>query len=163
MVRGYYPFSGILGHEFVGEVKSASGNSHLEGRRVVGEINLVCGFCESCLSGRSHHCENRTVLGILNKNGVFAEYVTLPSGNIHIIPDSIYDEKAVFTEPIAAALNILEQIKIRPDDRVLIIGAGRLGQLIARVISLTGCKFRNYYSPPYSGNPPGVRTNPMYI
>jgi len=108
MVRGYYPFSGILGHEFVGEVKSAPGYSHLEGRRVVGEINLVCGLCEACLSGRSHHCENRTVLGILDKNGVFAEYVTLPSGNIHIIPDSLPEEKAVFTEPIAAALNIME-------------------------------------------------------
>jgi len=108
MVRGYYPSSGILGHEFVGEIKKAPGYSHLEGRRVVGEINLVCGLCEACLSGRSHHCENRTVLGILDKNGVFAEYVTLPSGNIHIIPDSLPDEKAVLTEPIAAALNIME-------------------------------------------------------
>lgn len=139
MVRGYYPFSGILGHEFVGEVKSAPGYSHLEGLRVVGEINLVCGLCEACLSGRSHHGENRTVLGILDKNGVFAECVTLPSSNIHIIPDSLPDEKAVFTEPIAATLNIMEQIKIRPDDRVLIIVAGRLGQLIARVISPTEC------------------------
>lgn len=139
MVRGYYPYTGILGHEFTGEIAMSHGHSDLEGKRVVGEINLVCGSCRECISNRSHHCKNRTVLGILGKDGVFAEYITLPLRNIHVIPDSITDEKAVFTEPLAAALNILEQVKIRPSDSVLVIGAGRLGQIIARVVSLLGC------------------------
>ncbi len=139
MVRGYYPFSGILGHEFVGEVLAAPGNTQWEGKRVVGEINLVCGECAACSSGRSHHCEDRTVLGIIGKDGAFAEFLTLPVNNLHSVPESIPDEWAVFCEPLAAALEILEQVHIHPSDRVLVIGAGRLGQLIARTIALTGC------------------------
>lgn len=139
MVRGYYPFSGILGHEFVGEVLAAPGNTQLEGKRVVGEINLVCGECATCKAGRSHHCKDRTVLGIIGKDGAFSEFLTLPVNNLHFVPDSIPDECAVFCEPLAASLEILEQIHILPSDRVLVIGAGRLGQLIARTIALTDC------------------------
>lgn len=141
LVKGYYPFTGILGHEFVGEVADASDPAWL-GSRVVGDINAVCGSCEACLNGRPTHCENRTVLGIVNRDGVFAEYTTLPLGNLHRVPDSVPDEMAVFTEPLAAALEIQQQIQIRPTDRVLVVGAGRLGQLIAQTLALTGCDLR---------------------
>ena len=112
------------------------------GQRVVGEINVVCGQCEQCLNGRSTHCENRTVLGIVNRDGTFAEFTTLPIANLHRVPDSVPDEMAVFTEPLAAALEIQEQIQIKPTDRVLLVGAGRLGQLIAQTLALTGCDLR---------------------
>ncbi len=138
LVKGYYPYTGILGHEFVGEVVSAP-DAEWVGRRVVGEINAVCGTCEACLNGRSTHCENRTVLGIANRNGVFAEYTSLPLKNLYCVPDSVPDEHAVFVEPLAAALEIQEQIKLQKTDRVLLIGAGRLGQLIAQTLALTGC------------------------
>jgi threonine dehydrogenase-like Zn-dependent dehydrogenase len=138
LVNGYYPFTGILGHEFVGEVVSAPEQS-LIGQRVVGEINVACGKCTACLSSRSSHCEVRTVLGITDRNGVFAEYTTLPLENLHRIPDSVPDEIALFTEPLAAALEIQEQVQIKPTDRVLLIGAGRLGQLIAQTLALTSC------------------------
>jgi threonine dehydrogenase-like Zn-dependent dehydrogenase len=138
LVKGYYPFTGVLGHEFVGEVVSSSDSSWM-GQRVVGEINAVCNSCEECLNGRPTHCENRSVLGILNRDGVFAEYTTLPLENLHRVPDSVSDDAAVFTEPLAAALEIQQQIQIKPADRVLLIGAGRLGQLIAQTLALTGC------------------------
>lgn len=140
MVKGYYPFRGILGHEFVGEVVQADDPAWV-GRRVVGEINIVCHTCALCRMGYPRHCENRTVLGILGKDGAFAEYLTLPLENLHAVPDGLTDEQAVFTEPLAAALEILDQVHIRPTDRVLLIGAGRLGQLIARVLRLTGADF----------------------
>ena len=157
LVKGYYPYTGILGHEFVGEVVSsplpmgdreasrseAQGELGVrEGDRVVGEINAVCNECEQCLNGRSTHCENRTVLGIVNRDGTFAEYTTLPIANLHRVPDSVPDEMAVFTEPLAAALEIQEQVQISPTDRVLLVGAGRLGQLIAQTLALTGCDLR---------------------
>ncbi len=138
LVKGYYPYTGILGHEFVGEVIKASDPSWT-GQRVVGEINAVCGACESCKAGRPTHCENRTVLGIVNRDGVFAEYTTLPLANLHRVPDSVSDEAAVFTEPLAAALEIQQQVQFKPADRVLVIGAGRLGQLIAQTLGLIGC------------------------
>lgn len=141
LVKGYYPYTGILGHEFVGEVVAAPEPAWV-GQRVVGDINAVCGKCEACLNGRSTHCENRTVLGITKRDGVFAEYTTLPLENLHRVPDSISDEMAVFTEPLAAALEIQQQIHIKPADRVLLIGAGRLGQLIAQTLVLTGCGLR---------------------
>ncbi len=143
MVRGYYPFTGVPGHEFAGEIVSLpveNTNGSLQvGQRVAGEINAVCGVCAACRAGRATHCERRTVLGILNRHGVFAEYFTLPVENLHPIPDSVPDEAAVFTEPLAAALEILEQVHMQPDTRVLLVGAGRLGQLIAQVLALTGC------------------------
>ncbi|HBX68214.1 MAG TPA: alcohol dehydrogenase [Chloroflexi bacterium] len=138
MVRGYYPFTGILGHEFVGEVVDAP-NPDLRGARVTGEINLVCGECPTCRRGDSTHCEKRTTLGIHGKNGCFAEYLTLPLENLHRIPEHVTDEAAVFTEPLAAALEIQQQIQISPTDRVLVVGAGRLGQLIAQTLALTPC------------------------
>jgi threonine dehydrogenase-like Zn-dependent dehydrogenase len=141
LVKGYYPYTGILGHEFVGEVVEAEDASWI-GQRVVGEINVVCNKCEQCLHGRPTHCENRTVLGIVNRDGTFAEYTTLPITNLHRVPDSVPDEMAVFTEPLAAALEIQEQINLKPTDRVLLIGAGRLGQLIAQTLALTGCDLR---------------------
>jgi len=112
------------------------------GRRVVGEINAVCGKCEQCVSGRPTHCENRTVLGIVRRDGVFAEFMNLPLENLHLVPDSVPDEAAVFTEPLAAALEIQQQVQIRPTDRVLLVGAGRLGQLIAQTLALTGADLR---------------------
>ncbi len=141
LVKGYYPYTGILGHEFVGQVVEAEDASWI-GQRVVGEINVVCNQCEQCLNGRPTHCENRTVLGIVNRDGTFAEFTTLPIANLHRVPDSVPDEMAVFTEPLAAALEIQDQINLRPTDRVLLIGAGRLGQLIAQTLALTGCDLR---------------------
>jgi threonine dehydrogenase-like Zn-dependent dehydrogenase len=141
LVKGYYPYTGVLGHEFVGDVVEADDVSWI-GQRVVGEINAVCNQCEQCLNGRPTHCENRTVLGIVNRDGVFAEYTTLPIANLHKVPASVPDEMAVFTEPLAAALEIQDQIQIKTTDRVLLIGAGRLGQLIAQALALTGCDLR---------------------
>ena len=142
MTHGYYPFTGIPGHEFVGEVVTAPGNDGWVGQRVVGEINVTCGKCAACQAGRRHHCANRTVLGILGHNGVLAEFFTLPIENLHKVPDSISDDAAVFTEPLAAALEIQQQVQIRPDMRVLVVGAGRLGLLIAQTLKLTGCDLR---------------------
>jgi threonine dehydrogenase-like Zn-dependent dehydrogenase len=139
LVRGYYPFSGIPGHEFVGEVVRSPSDKSWVGKRVVGEINIACGECETCQAGLTRHCEYRKTLGIHNWNGVFAEYLVLPLSNLHVVPDSMPDEVAVFTEPVAAAHEILEQIELLPEHRVLIIGAGRLGQLVAQVLQGTGC------------------------
>lgn len=139
MRRGYYPFTGIPGHEFVGEVAAAPGNEGWVGQRVVGEINLVCGKCAACRAGRSNHCHNRSVLGILGKDGVLAEFLTLPVANLHVLPNEVTDEAAVFTEPLAAALEIQQQVHIQPGMRVLVVGAGRLGLLIAQTLKLTGC------------------------
>jgi threonine dehydrogenase-like Zn-dependent dehydrogenase len=136
--RGYYPYAGILGHEFVGIVEQ--GPEHLVNQRVVGEINAPCGQCRFCRSGQPTHCENRTVLGIVNRNGAFADYLCLPIENLHIIPDNIPTAEATFTEPLAAALEIQQQVQLRPDDRVLVVGDGKLGQLVAQTIALTGCE-----------------------
>ncbi len=137
LAAGMYDYEGILGHEFVGQVEK--GPEDLIGKRVVGEINLPCGKCELCHANLSRHCKNRTVLGILKQPGAFAEYLTLPTDNLHLVPDSVSDEDAVFTEPIAAALEILEQIQIQPTQRVIVVGDGKLGQLISQVLNLTGC------------------------
>ena len=148
LVKGYYPYTGILGHEFVGEVVEAD-DASWTGQRVVGEINVVCNECEQCLNGRSTHCEKRTVLGIVNRDGAFAEFTNLPITNLHRVPASVPDEMAVFTEPLAAALEIQQQIQIKPSDRVLLVGAGRLGQLIAQTLALTGCDLRVVARHPY--------------
>jgi threonine dehydrogenase-like Zn-dependent dehydrogenase len=137
LLRGYYPYTGILGHEFVGVVEQ--GPKQLVGVRVVGEINAVCGECRFCRSGQPTHCENRTVLGIVNRNGAFAEYLTLPIANLHPVPDNVPTDVATFTEPVAAALEIQQQVAVRPDDRVLVVGDGKLGQLVAQTLALTGC------------------------
>lgn len=141
LVKGYYPFTGILGHEFVGIVISAPGFKEYEGKRVVGEINATCGECAECKAGNRSHCLQRTVLGISNRHGAFAEYMTLPVENLHILDSQVSDDQAVFVEPLAAALEIFEQIPIMPSSRVLLIGAGRLGLLIAQCFRLTPCDF----------------------
>lgn len=138
LIKGYYPYRGVLGHEFVGEVVSSVEKPDLVGKRVVGEINAVCHDCKPCKSENATHCENRTTLGIVNRDGVFADYFQLPTENLLIVDDAIPDNAAVFVEPIAAAMEILEQVQIKPTDKVLLIGAGRLGMLIARVVQLTG-------------------------
>ena len=141
LVKGYYPYTGIIGHEFVGDVVEADDPAWV-GQRVVGEINVTCGECEQCRNGRPTHCEHRSVLGIVNRDGTFAEYTSLPIANLHHVPASVPDEMAVFTEPLAAALEIQDQIQVKPTDRVLLVGAGRLGQLIAQTLALTGCDLR---------------------
>ncbi|MDZ8053659.1 MAG: MDR/zinc-dependent alcohol dehydrogenase-like family protein [Aulosira sp. ZfuVER01] len=138
LLRGYYPYSGILGHEFVGVVEQ--GPENLLNQRVVGEINAVCGHCRFCLSSQSTHCENRTVLGIVNRYGAFAEYLCLPIANLHPVPENVPTDVATFTEPIAAALEIQQQVKLGTNDRVLVVGDGKLGQLVAQTIALTGCE-----------------------
>lgn len=139
LVRGYYPYTGTLGHEFVGVVE---GNSPLAGRRVVGEINAVCGDCRACREGRRTHCERRTVLGIVRRDGAFAEYLVLPEENLHRVPDEVPTDVAVFTEPLAAALEVQEQVAISSGTSVLVVGDGKLGQLVAQTVALTGCELR---------------------
>ncbi len=136
MVKGYYPFTGIPGHEFVGRVEAAPSAPEWVGRRVVGEINAVCGSCPACRAGRRTHCERRTVLGIRGRHGAFAERLSLPVLNLHAVPDEVPDEAACFVEPLAAALQVQEQVAFRPDDRVVVIGAGKLGRLVALSLRL---------------------------
>jgi threonine dehydrogenase-like Zn-dependent dehydrogenase len=141
IVKGYGGgFQGVLGHEFVGLVESVGDDADEEwiGRRVVGTINLGCRKCQVCLSDGPEHCPNRTVLGIHGKDGVFAEYVTLPTLNLLAVPEKVADDEAVFTEPLAAALRIRDQIRIRPSSRVAVVGPGRLGLLIGQVLVLGG-------------------------
>lgn len=140
LLRGYLPYRGVLGHEFVGEIAAAPAAPQRVGQRVVGEINVTCGNCTQCRAGRPSHCERREVLGIRGRDGAFAEYLILPLTNLHSVPDTVPNEPAVFTEPLAAAVQITRQLHIAPTERVLVVGAGRLGQLIARVLRLTGCE-----------------------
>ncbi len=139
LVKGYMQFQGIPGHEFVGVVERAPGAEEWEGRRVVGEINAACGDCPTCRAGRPTHCPHRTTLGIAGRDGAFAEYLTLPIHNLLPVPDSLPDEVAVFTEPLAAACEIIQQVHVRPNDRVVVLGDGKLGLLCAQVLALTGC------------------------
>ncbi len=140
MVRGYKEgFHGIPGHEFVGVVERAPGAVEWEGRRVVGDINAACGACPTCRAGYPTHCPHRTTLGINGRDGAFAHYLTLPLPNLYPVPDSLPDEVAVFTEPLAAACEILEQIHVRPTQRVVVLGDGKLGLLCAQVLALVGC------------------------
>jgi len=134
LLRGYYGFSGVPGHEFVGEVVAAD-DSGLLGRRVVGEINLACGKCQWCLKGLGRHCPNRSVLGIVKHAGAFREILTLPESNLHIVPDGVPTEAAVFVEPLAAACEILDQAAIADGSAVAVLGDGKLGLLIAQVLS----------------------------
>jgi len=134
LTRGYYSFTGVPGHEFVGEIAAAADAPQRIGERVVGEINVGCGACAACQRGQCNHCERREVLGIRGRHGAFAQYLTLPLANLHRVPDAIADESAVFCEPLAAAFRIQSQRLIVSGERVLLIGAGRLGQLIARTL-----------------------------
>ena len=138
ITRGYMDFHGVLGHEFVGTVVACD-DAQWVGRRVVGEINAACGQCMVCARGETSHCPNRTTLGIDRRDGAMAELFSLPVSCLHAVPESIPDEAAVFTEPLAAALQILEQVHLRPTERVAVIGDGKLGLLIAQVLRLPGC------------------------
>ncbi len=136
IARGYAGFKGTIGHEFVGVVEA--GESPLVGQRVVGEINAGCGECELCQEGDPRHCANRTVLGIVGRDGAHAEFLRLPVANLFKVPDGVPDEHAVFTEPLAAACGILESVDIESSDRVAVMGDGKLGLLCAQAIALTG-------------------------
>jgi len=133
LTRGYMTYRGIPGHEFVGEVVEGTGSS-LIGKRIVGEINSGCGHCNLCQADFGRHCPNRTVLGILGRNGAFAEYLTLPESNLVELPDSIPDELGVFVEPMAAAYEIFEQVHLGRNEKILILGDGRLGALVGLVL-----------------------------
>jgi len=138
LVKGYAGFRGVLGHEFVGVVEEAPDAPEWVGRRVVGSINLACRECEVCRRSGPEHCPHRTVLGIVGKDGCFAEELTLPVANLLEVPEAVPDERAVFTEPLAAALRIREQVRIRPTARAAVVGPGRLGLLIAQVLASAG-------------------------
>ncbi len=141
--RGYLGFRGTPGHEFVGEVVE-SDEAALVGRRVVGEINLGCGCCPWCVRGLGRHCPGRRVLGIVRQPGAFAEYFVLPVRNLHIVPASVPSEHAVFTEPLAAACEILDQVRIPHGAEVAVLGDGKLGLLVAQVLQLHGARVRQF-------------------
>ncbi len=141
--RGYYGFIGTPGHEFVGEVAEAD-QPALIGRRVVGEISLACGACDWCRAGLGRHCPHRTVLGIAGHPGAFSQYFTLPERNLRIVPDTIPTERATFTEPVAAACEILDQVAIPPGGEVAVLGDGKLGLLAAQVLLAHGARVHLY-------------------
>lgn len=136
IVRGYAGFAGTIGHEFVGVVERADYSPHLVGKRVTGEINVGCGTCDLCLGGDSRHCLDRTVLGIVNRNGAHAEFLQLPARNLIEIPNNVADEQAVFAEPLAAAFGITEQVEVLPETKVAVIGDGKLGLLCSMSLAL---------------------------
>ena len=138
ILRGYMSFEGVPGHEFVGTV--VEGPKRLKGRRVVGDINCPCGECDMCARHMPGHCRRRSVLGIADRDGAFAELLVLPEQNCLVVPDEVSDEQAVFTEPLAAALQVTKLDQIDPAGRVAVLGAGRLGLLVARVLALHGCQ-----------------------
>jgi threonine dehydrogenase-like Zn-dependent dehydrogenase len=148
ITRGYLHFAGVPGHEFVGVVQAVShsqttATAHtLIGKRVVGEINAACRkqTCTYCQRGLPTHCPQRTTLGIVNRDGAFADYLTLPIENLHLVPDEVSDDEAVFVEPLAANFQILQQVHLTPADRVLVLGDGKMGQLAVRVLALIGCE-----------------------
>ncbi len=148
IVRGYMNFQGVLGHEFVGIVEAvhegsgATALTSLIGKRVVGEINAACHRtdCLYCQRGMPTHCPNRTTLGIVNRDGAFAEFLVLPTRNLHLVPDNVSDEEAVFVEPLAANFEIVEQVHVKPTDSVVVLGDGKMGQLAAQVLVLSGCE-----------------------
>ncbi|MBA2284976.1 MAG: alcohol dehydrogenase catalytic domain-containing protein [Ktedonobacteraceae bacterium] len=148
ITRGYLGFQGVLGHEFVGIVEAvqegpgASPPTYLPGKRVVGEINAAChrSDCVYCQHNMPTHCPQRTTLGIVNRDGAFAEYLTLPVANLHLVPANVSDEEAVFVEPLAANFEIMEQVHLKPTDSVVILGDGKMGQLAAQVLALSGCE-----------------------
>ncbi len=136
LIKGYMGFQGVLGHEFVGIAESGQ----FAGQRVVGEINCHCRTCDYCQDGLGNHCPNRSVLGILQHDGSFADYVSVPEGNLHRVPDSVPTDEAVFVEPLAAAFQITEQLSVSRDQQVVVLGDGRLGNLCAQVLNAVGAK-----------------------
>jgi threonine dehydrogenase-like Zn-dependent dehydrogenase len=140
IVNGYMGFRGVLGHELVGTVEE--GPAEWKGKRVVGEINFACGACSFCRSGLGRHCATRSVMGILNADGAFAERIAVPVANLREVPDGVADEEAVFTEPLAAAFEILEQVPRLPGTRAVVLGDGKLGLLVAQVLAEAGIRVR---------------------
>jgi threonine dehydrogenase-like Zn-dependent dehydrogenase len=140
ILRGYMAFEGILGHEFVAEVERCPSRPELEGQRVVGGINAGCGACPSCREDESRHCPDRSVLGILGRDGCHAERFLLPAENLVPLPEGLSDERAVFAEPLAASLHVLEQVPDLPGQEVLVLGDGRLGLLLSRVLDQAGAR-----------------------
>ena len=148
ITRGYLAYEGVLGHEFVGIVEAvhegpgASPATYLIGKRVVGDINAACyrSDCAYCQQKMFTHCPDRTTLGIVNRDGAFADYLILPVANLHLVPDNVSDEEAVFVEPLAANFEILEQVHIKPSERVIVLGDGKMGQLAVQVLALSGCE-----------------------
>jgi len=138
LVKGYMGFRGVLGHEFVGVVEA--GPAAWRGQRVVGEINFACGRCATCARGLGRHCPTRRVMGILDADGSFAEHVAVPVRNLHAVPDGVTDEAAVFTEPLAAACEILEQVHVTPSTDCIVLGDGKLGLLVAQVLHHAGAR-----------------------
>jgi alcohol dehydrogenase len=139
ILKGYSTFRGVLGHEFVGRVVECEDPAWI-GERVVGEINIACGECEWCSRGLGRHCPTRTVMGIVNRAGCFAEYVALPLRNLHRVPAEVPDESAVFVEPLAAAAEILAQMRLEPGTQLVVLGDGRLGLLTAQVLKNAGAE-----------------------
>lgn len=158
LVQGYMGFTGVLGHEWVGRVLR-SDDPRWIGKRVVGDINCPCGSCATCRAGRPTHCPQRSVLGIQDRDGAFRERFHLPEANLHAVPNEVPDEAAVFVEPLAAALEVLEQVHLRPSQRAIVLGVGRLGQLCARVLALTGAQVTGVGRSPtrLALLPPGIR------
>lgn len=142
LIKGYAGFEGVLGHEFVAVVEQVAdpGDAAWVGRRVVGTINLACRRCPVCVGSGPEHCPHRTVLGIIARDGIFAERAALPVANLLAVPEGVDDDKAVFTEPLAAALRLREQITLRPSGRAAVVGPGRLGLLVAQVLRLDGSR-----------------------
>ena len=138
ITKGYMGFSGVLGHEFVGTVEK--GPRNLQGKRVVADINCVCGQCDMCQSGLSSHCPNRQVIGIQGHDGVFAEYVVVPQRNVHVLPDTLGNDEAIFVEPLAAAMQVVQQVPIEKRHKVIVAGDGRLGLLAVQVLANAGGK-----------------------
>lgn len=138
ITRGYMNFRGVLGHEFVGTVIDSTDSTWV-GKRVVGEINAACLRCPACLRGDQSHCPNRTTLGINRRDGAMAELFSLPVSCLHEVPARVPDEAAVFVEPLAAAVEIVQQTHLRPTDTVAVVGDGKLGAMIVQVLRLTGC------------------------
>ena len=137
ILKGYHGFRGVMGHEFVGVVAGPDDSPWL-GQRVVGEINIGCGACDLCREGLARHCRERRVLGIKDHDGAFAQYLTLPAANLHLAPPEVPDEAAVFTEPLAAALQVMETLQLSPPARILVVGDGPLGLQISWTLALTG-------------------------
>jgi threonine dehydrogenase-like Zn-dependent dehydrogenase len=140
IVKGYMRFNGVLGHEFVATV--VDGPDSLSGKRVVCEINCVCGRCSMCHSGLANHCTDRSVIGIMGRDGCFAQRIAVPRRNVHIVPDAVGDEEAVFVEPLAAAIQIVKQYPIDARMRVVVLGSGRLGSLVAQMLRTTECSLQ---------------------
>jgi alcohol dehydrogenase len=139
ILKGYHNFRGIMGHEFVGEVAGPEDSSWL-GQRVVGEINIGCGECDLCRKGLARHCRQRRILGIKDYDGAFAQYLTIPAANLHLMPPEVPDEVAVFTEPLAAAHRVVETALISSESRILIIGDGSMGLQAAWTLALNGAQ-----------------------